>query len=63
MRKIKIAIVNILLITCLAFMGWAGVSFLEINSKNHLVNPTYNEYNFFVVMNGMGQFIHELSTK
>lgn len=35
---------------CTLFLLWGVVSFIEINCKNMGKNPTYWEYNMFVVL-------------
>ena len=35
---------------CALFLLWGVVSFIEINCKNMSENPTYWEYNMFVVL-------------
>lgn len=35
---------------CVLLLLWMIFSFAEINAKNLTENPTYNDYNFFVLI-------------
>ena len=41
---------RILCVLCVLFVLWGIVSFAEVSSKNLSENPTYWEYNMFVVL-------------
>lgn len=42
--------VNIFLVFGVILALWMFLSFIEVNTKNTMENPTYNEYNFFVLL-------------
>lgn len=35
---------------CVLLLLWMAFSFMEVNAKNLTENPTYNDYNFFVLI-------------
>ncbi len=41
---------NVLCVFCALLLVWMAVSFLEVNAKNLTENPTYSEYNFFILL-------------
>lgn len=41
---------NVVLVISIAFILWVGTSWAEVVSKNLKPNPTYHEWNAFVLM-------------
>lgn len=50
MMKICKVIEAIFIIVSILFVLWAGISWIEIVSKNLAPNPTYSPTNFFTFM-------------
>lgn len=50
MDMIKNVVGKFILFLCLVFIIWIIASYMEIVSKNLVKNPTYNNYNAFVVL-------------
>lgn len=41
---------DIFAVFCVLLLLWMAFSFAEVNTKNLTENPTYNDYNFFVIL-------------
>lgn len=41
---------DIFAVFCVLLLLWMVFSFAEVNAKNLMENPTYSDYNFFVIL-------------
>ena len=49
----EILIRNIIILICLAFLLWVGISYGEILMKNLNVDPMYSDWNIFIILSNM----------
>lgn len=50
MEKSIKKVASIWTVFCCLLLLWMFFSFAEVNAKNLMGNPTYSEYNFFVML-------------
>lgn len=49
----EILIKNIIILVCIVFIFWVGISYGEILMKNLNVDPAYSDWNIFIILSNI----------